>query len=301
MKRLLSIITIIMVASAVRAVSPETTCITIGNASDFSYHARYSLDRSAHHSVAMEWPDSVGGVRYRATADISSSVFDDPMFPSKIRYSVLQLSADTTVWAEGNFECRMSASPAFSMTLRRTNAGTALSMGTDKASATVAVPFAGDTISNQAIGGASILRHSLIVRPVDKPERTQFASIDSLYAYLRSSTDPMESLWEYLDRDIDTSEARLGAKYTIATVRSDSGYTIVLAGGEDKLPDSWQPLDIKGFLTETAFAGHYDLLWYAVGRNNADNEASAATGVDGEVLELTFPMLHSRIRFRRKN
>lgn len=301
MKKQLAVIAVIMAASAARAVSPEATCISTGNASDFSYHARYSLDRSAHHSVAMEWPDSIGGARYRATADISSSVFDDPMFPSKVRYSVMKLGADTTLWAEGDFECRMSANPAFSMTLRRTGAGTALTMGADKAAASVAVPFAGDTICSEAVAGAAMMRHSLIVRSVDKPARAPFATVDSLYAYLAASADPMETLWEYLDRDIDTGEARLGAKYTIATVRSDSGYTIVLAGSEDRLPDSWQPLDIKGFLTETAFAGHYDLLWYAAGRTIADSEASAATSVEGEVLELTFPMLHSRIRFRRKN
>ena len=301
MKKQLSFIAIIMAASAVRAASPETTCIATGNASDFSYHARYSLDRSAQHSVAMEWPDSIGGVRYRATANVSSSVFDDPMFPSKVRYSVMKLGADTTLWAEGDFECRMSSNPAFSITLRRTGAGTALSMGADKTEATVAVPFAGDTICTEAIAGASMQRHSLIVRPVETPGRSPFASIDSLYAYLKASTDPMEAVWEYLDRDIDTGEARLGAKYTIATVRSNNGYTIVLTGSQDSLPPSWHALDIKGFMTETAFSGHFDLKWYAAGRNNADNEANATIGMDGEVIEFSFPMLRSRIRFRRKN
>ena len=105
----------------------------------------------------------------------------------------------------------------------------------------------------------------------------------------------MEGVWEYLDRDIDAARARLGQKYTLFCVHTDTGYDLLTLDGVDGSPV------VKGELVPTAFEGHYDLRWLSTDGYIADTEANAAVAVEGEVLELNFPNLGSRLRFRRRH
>lgn len=138
-------------------------------------------------------------------------------------------------------------------------------------------------------------RHSLIVRGVETARDATFASADELYARIAARADAMEGVWEYLDRDIDAARARLGQKYTLFCVRTDTGYDLLTLDGVDGSPV------VKGKLVQTAFEEHYDLRWLSTDGYIADTEASAAVAVEGEVLELNFPNLGSRLRFRRRH
>lgn len=289
-----------LLALCLTAAASDPAAIDVGNATDFSYHARYELSGSGRHIMWLAWPHDIDSSQYNASVEIMASSFDDPLFPAKARYKISKVCGNnTSVFAQGDFECRVGRKPAFSMVLRRTPSGAALSLGSDKAAETIEVPFGGDSIVAGAVEGAEMQRHSLIIRSIGKRTKTPFGNREELMAYLETSTDPMEGIWEYLDRDINPSKARLGGKYTIATVLSPDGYDIVYLDGAENVPGDWTCLDIKGKLTNTAFECHYDLLWLAAPRHVADHEASATIGIGGEVLELTFPTLRSRIRFRR--
>lgn len=295
-----NLLTALLLALCLTAMASDRAAIPVGNATEFSYHARYLLSGSGRHIMRLEWPHDTDSSQYKASVEILASSTDDPLFPAKTRYEIQRISGDSSsVYAKGDFECRIGREPSFSIVLRRTPSGAALSLGADKAVETIAVPFSGDSLIAEAGEGAAIQRHSLIIRSIQKHSRASFDSLDSLLGYIAASNDPMESVWEYLDRDINPSEARLGGKYIFATVLAPDGYDIVYIDGAEKTSGDWKSLDIKGKLTNTAFDGHYDLTWLAAPRHEADTEASATIGIGGEVLEFNFPTLRSRLRFRR--
>lgn len=299
MKKLLAAVLLPLYLSAIAA---ETAVVPVYDATDFYYHVRYSLSGTGSHVVNLSWPDDADSSRYIAVTEITVSSFDDPLFPAKVCYQIRRTRGnDTSVFAEGDFECRAEQKQEFSMVLRRTASGASLSLGDREASAIIAVPFSGDSIFAEAAKESEIRRHSLIIRSIGKREKAPFENREALMSYLAASSDPMETVWEYLDRDIDPAEARLGGKYTIATVLAPGGYDIIYIDGPGNSPGSWKCLDIKGKLKDTTFNGHYDLHWLAAPGHTADNEASATLDIGGEVLELTFPTLRSRLRFRKQS
>lgn len=298
MKRLIGalLISIFTTAGAEPPVSVST-----GNATDFSYHIRYGLQGHGRHTMTLSWPDDTDSTICLAKAEVIASSFDDPLFPAKARYTITREKADSmSTIATGDFECNIGRNPAFSIVLRRTASGCALTLGSDKANTVVPVPFCGDTLRAEAVEGSEILRHTLIIRNIGTKDKAPFETKEELIGHIADSADPMEAVWEYLDRDINTDEARLGGKYTIATVLAPYGYDIIYLSGAENTPGDWEALDIKGKLINTAFEGHYDLEWVDATRHMADPEASATIGIAGEVLELNFPTLRSRLRFRRK-
>lgn len=131
----------------------------------------------------------------------------------------------------------------------------------------------------------------------------RFEDPESLREYLRTSTDPLEGIWQYMDRDFRGPEIQLGGHYRIAIVRngqSGDGYDIIYLDGADDHPELWKPLNLKGRLKATPFINLYDVTWYDSSRkpHSAAEEVNART--EGSILCITFPLANSSIRFARQ-
>ncbi len=176
-------------------------------------------------------------------------------------------------------------------------------MGARKADKTVPVPF--DMLGYGAVAtippeGSEMTRHTLIYRPAVKAAYSSLGSIEDIARHIAASNNTAEGFWTYLDRNTDSRRARLGGRYSLATVLSDDGtYRIIYLGGASENPGAWREAQVKGALVPTPFKDHFDLRWTDAYGNDVSDEASATITVDGLVLELSFPLLGSSLRFRR--
>ena len=123
---------------------------------------------------------------------------------------------------------------------------------------------------------------------------------DSLRNRLRSSSDPIEGFWQYLDRENNPQYARLGGRYLLAVVKNatDDAYDIIYVGGAETYASEWTPMMLKGRLKPTIFLDHYDLEWVdsTFERMNRDIHAQLT---DGAILSLSFPLLKTTVRFSK--
>lgn len=121
---------------------------------------------------------------------------------------------------------------------------------------------------------------------------------DALDQHFQDSIDPVEGYWTYLDRDMDDTWLRLGGRYTLAVVSSDSGYDIIYIDGAQVKKSQWHSCMLKGHMTQTIFSGNYDLSWIDATMEpiGIDNYATVENGV---VLTLHFPEYKSQVRFAK--
>lgn len=119
---------------------------------------------------------------------------------------------------------------------------------------------------------------------------------EKLEKHLTQSTDANEGYWKYLDRDIDENSLRLGGRYTIALVATNSGYDILYIDGADVLSDKWKKCLLKGRLIKTNFQDHYDLVWYDASFAPFYYDVSASID-GGNIMTLYFPIQNSQLRF----
>ncbi len=141
----------------------------------------------------------------------------------------------------------------------------------------------------------------LCVEGAGSPERLASTgwTIETLKEYVTKSTDPAEGFWRYLDRENDPAYARPGGRYTLATVRNDSGqYDIIYVDGAQTYGDRWKPMMLKGILSPTIFSGHFDLAWYDSAFEAIDEDIHADI-TDGAILTLSFPLLKTKMRFSK--
>ncbi len=141
------------------------------------------------------------------------------------------------------------------------------------------------------------------VEYVCQSERSRFADIAELKHYLETSTDMMEGVWTYLDRDVLDERLVSGGRYMLATVRSvdnPKDYEVVYLSGATVASDKWTALDIKGWLRATTFVDTYDVEWVrADDHRTVGRELEAYCRRDGNVLAFTFPVIGSTVRFAR--
>lgn len=125
-------------------------------------------------------------------------------------------------------------------------------------------------------------------------------SLEELKTRLRTSTDPIEGFWEYLDRENDPRYARMGGRYLLATIRKDEepGYDIVYLDGAETWRERWKPGMIKGSLTPTIFENHFDLQWLDSEFQLISRDIHADV-TDRAILTLSFPLLKTRLRFSK--
>lgn len=115
----------------------------------------------------------------------------------------------------------------------------------------------------------------------------------------RQDAAKVEGVWEYLDRDNDSSLCRLGGNYRLG-VTTDAGGALVivyLEGAKVNASD-WKPGMIKGRLVPTPFQNHYDLLWIDATMQPINEECSATLEPAG-TLRLDFPLLKTTFRLSR--
>ncbi len=121
----------------------------------------------------------------------------------------------------------------------------------------------------------------------------------SLARYLASSEDPMEGMWQYLDRDMEEKIARMGGRYVLATVRNDDGnYDIIYVSGAQVNDKQWRPYLLKGTLKPTIFTGNYDAMWIDTNFNPISDEVQATID-NGVILSIKLPLLKAQLRFSK--
>lgn len=124
-------------------------------------------------------------------------------------------------------------------------------------------------------------------------------TIESLKQYLEKSNDPMEGIWEYLDRDMEEKTARMGGRYKIATVSNNNdGYEIIYLDGASVNDRQWQPFMLKGSLKKTIFTGNYDATWIESQFKLIDKDVHASIE-NAVILTVKFPVLKSQLRFSK--
>lgn len=130
-------------------------------------------------------------------------------------------------------------------------------------------------------------------------QKGRFDSIGQLNEYLAGSVDRSECHWRYLDRNTDQRRLNTGGDYRLATVRRDDGsIELIYLGGARVNADRWQPMMVKALLLPTAFADHYDLIWYdAFGR--AIKADASADIIDGSILRINLPLQGGSVRYQR--
>lgn len=143
---------------------------------------------------------------------------------------------------------------------------------------------------------------SVVVEGSEDMTRSLLAGYDmaDVMQRLAVSTDPVEGVWSYLDRETDDSRARLGGNYSVIILAADGGYEILYLDGARVNGAMWQPLMIKGMLKATPFERHYNLVWYDSMMTRMDEENHATLSEEG-VFSLEFPLYRSRIRLFRQS
>lgn len=118
--------------------------------------------------------------------------------------------------------------------------------------------------------------------------------------HVSNSTDSLEGVWEYMERDMPSAAVRLGGFYTLLIVRTGGDYTIHYLNGAKNYAQLWEEVQPKGRLIRTPFVGHYDLEWVDAKRTMLmKGEMWANLESDNSVLALHFPVLKTIIKFRK--
>lgn len=140
-----------------------------------------------------------------------------------------------------------------------------------------------------------------VTETVDDPARSLYTGLtpELITARLQTSTDPVEGIWEFLDRENDPVRARPGGRYRVALIATAPGtYDIIYLSGAEVNRDAWKPGMLKGRLSATPFVGQYDLMWVDAMMKPIENDISAT--VEEALMTLGFPLLKSRLRFSRR-
>lgn len=123
-------------------------------------------------------------------------------------------------------------------------------------------------------------------------------TIETLKEHFQQSADPVEGFWQYIDRDMEERWLRLGGRYTLAIVASDSGYDLIYISGATTRSDLWHTGMLKATLTKTIFNNHYDLKWIDATHNPITQDAYGSIE-NGVLLTLKFPIYKSQFRLSK--
>lgn len=126
----------------------------------------------------------------------------------------------------------------------------------------------------------------------------KIADVAELGRRIATSADPLEGVWEHLDRQMDESLLRPGGEYRlmIAKTKEDT-YNIYYLDGARINPGRWRAGMKKGELSMTS-PGRYTLLWRDAEGEWMLHGLKAAMEEEG-ILSLLFPYHTSSVRLRR--
>ncbi len=224
------------------------------------------------------------------------------------RFTLLEISRNGSAIFSGKVDGFASSPGAFNTLTAELDTDGRLSVcGGGRSSGGVLVdvmldnPMIPDGTAVSVSGGEGTV--SVFCCEVSRSPRSVMATgwnMESLVEYFRTSSDPAEGFWTYLDRENDPEYARLGGRYVLATVGDGSGgYDIIYVDGAQTYAERWEPMMLKGRLIPTIFSSHYDLCWIDSSFEQINEDVHAeVTG--GAILSLSFPMLKTVIRFSKK-
>lgn len=232
--------------------------------------------------------------------EIPEEMEQDDGFPVMPRYILgAHAEGNEVRTANGKFHTTYPSgeAAALSIRLRADARGAAIECGGSKADGIIEIDFRTDPagiISASVDRPTNILRHSLRAESRHPSRNAPFSDADGLTAYMKESSDPVEGIWDYLDRDIDPVRCTLGAFYRLATVSTGNGnYEIYSIDKKGKTAPVY-----KGLLIPSIFMNHYDLQWLDARGHMLTTDTSA--GIEnGSVLTLSFRLLKSSVRFSR--
>lgn len=260
------------------------------------WHVRAAASPATAGTLTASWNDG----RARITVDVPAIADDDPLTgaTAHFRYFI----ADS-VARQGDITLAYTdARPAVSIVIKADGGGAVAELGAAACSKTFDIVYDLEDpgAADAAVQGAELIRNDMTVRRRPAPQFSRFADVDSLIAAVRTSADPAEGCWRYLDRDMRPEKAVPGGFYTLATVADgNGGYEIVYLGGATQNAGAWQPLRLKGRLVPSGFAGNYDLAWQAADGRGCPPESYAVIDAYTGTLTLYFPLLGASMRFRK--
>lgn len=166
------------------------------------------------------------------------------------------------------------------------------------------VPFAGIPGSLVFAGPEKrIVYKNVEMIPMVHDEPARFETEEQLAQYLAASKDSIEGVWEYQDRNMPAGKIVPGGSYELVVVRlpESDAYGIYYLRGGNIYADRWKMFMRKGTLTPTVFSGNFDLEWIDAARaRKLTRENYATLTMDNTLLTLSFPLLNTVMRFRRK-
>lgn len=246
----------------------------------------------------------------RATVSWGETGFDDAFSRRYLRLSVDTADASGRLLPASHYDRYENVDlhrGANSLAIDITGSRVAFAVGDDLLvhAGEAHMPRPGATIS---VTGDRTLRvdHAAVKSyPGRKSALTTAWTTDSLAAYFSSAQhlDPVEGVWTFLDRDNDPRWALPGGFYTLAIVRSGNNpeeFDILYLSGARTNSTMWNACMLKGRLTSTRFLDHYLMQWFDAAGNDAGPECSADIQ-NRAILQLNFPLHHSRIRFARSD
>lgn len=135
--------------------------------------------------------------------------------------------------------------------------------------------------------------------PLSRPLHTGWIH-KTIVEHITQSADSIEGLWHHLDRTNDPTKARIGGRYTLATIWNSETkmYDIIYIDGAGVNPKEWTTGMVKGHLRPTAFHNHFDLIWYDALCTPIKHDCNA-TITQPAILELNFPLMETSIRLSR--
>lgn len=119
-------------------------------------------------------------------------------------------------------------------------------------------------------------------------------AIDSIISF---SKDPLVGYWKYFDRKIDTDKVKLGGKYNLAIVPSETAgyYYILYVSAAQVNKDKWESYMVKGILSPSGVPGNYNLLWYDSNMQPMEDDCYVSF-VSNVLIDVVFPIEKSSFR-----
>lgn len=300
MRKLLTILVIFATALAYAQPVDSVLLVNSGDDASTDVHVR---------AIGKKWSllwDVVDTANYRE-AQVQSAVSKsfDPVYGHTSRLTLKKV-VDGRVDASQTFNINHH-SPEFSVRLQSWPSGLRILAGDGKRviadERAKLQTYEGDSATRVILRQTKScqLRRVIINQQKRVPASFCHLTADGLIEHLKTSTDSIEGIWQYLDRDVPAPTVQFAQTNNLAIVHNPQtgDYDIVLT----KLPSSyanlWRPMQIKGHLKPTIFVNHFDAEWINGDRTAVYDREVSATIEQNAILTFYFPLLKSQVRYRR--
>ena len=123
-------------------------------------------------------------------------------------------------------------------------------------------------------------------------------TVERLDKHFEESKNPYEGYWIYLDRDMEDQWMKLGGRYTIALVETETGYDVIYVDGAQVKKSQWHAGMKKAEMTKTIFTDNFTGKWYDATLEPIADDVYI-TFESGVILSFKFPVYKSQVRFSK--